>query len=81
MTYVSDVAHVAKFVSEKPEIPRDDIESEERARVAQVHIIIDGRATYVHADKAWHNRLKFFFYTCKGVGKMDRILFVAFHSE
>ena len=49
------------------QIAIDDIEADEGAAVAQVHIAVDGRATNVHASVAFDEWLEFLFLAGKAV--------------
>ena len=58
---IGDVLHVGHVEAAPHEVAADDIEAHERARVADVDAVVDGRAAHIHADLAGFLRLELDF--------------------
>jgi hypothetical protein len=68
---IGDVSYVANLEAEKSQVAGNDVKSEERPDVTQMHIIIDRRAANVHSHETGIYRLECFFFAGKGVCKMQ----------
>ena len=64
---VGEVADVVHFVADVLEVAVHGVEYDTGAGVADVAVIVNGDAAYVHADFARCERGEFFFLTGQGV--------------
>ncbi len=69
---VGDVHDVAHRVSALPEEPAQKVDRDEGAEVANVSVVVDGRAAGVHADFAVAQRAEFLDLRRHGIKKTKR---------
>jgi hypothetical protein len=58
MAYVCDVAHVSNLVTNEGQVAVDRVEGQKGPHVAQMHIGVNRRATYIHPHSSGHEGLK-----------------------
>ena len=53
MPYIGDIPYITHFVSQKPEVPGDNIKCEEGSDITEVNKVVNGRSADIHAYKAF----------------------------
>ncbi len=74
MPHIGDVAHVAHLVADVLQVTKNDIEADEGAAVAQVHVAVHRRTAYIHAHLAGHQRFERLFLSRQTIVN-DQIVF------
>ncbi len=64
---IGDIAHIGDIEAGSAQPAVDHIEHHHHARMAQMTIIVDGHAAYIHTDLAGHNRNEYLLFTSEGV--------------
>ena len=67
MAYVGDVSHIPHLVAQMLQVPENNVKIDGTARMPQVCLAIDSRATQIHTHQWGIQRHEVFFLAGKGV--------------
>jgi len=61
VTNIGNVADITDFITQMPEVAKNQVECDGRPGMSEMGITINGRPAYIHSNMWWIDRLKKFF--------------------